>query len=132
MTDAATLDGRLAGEPQRATSAVLDLLLAEIGTTFDRWLVLNVIASESLPARVGLLVPALAAALEATDETVRLMLDDAESGRHVRVVSPPSGDPAAARVELTAEGEALYSRLRTAIDELTVEVSTGLGVRFGR
>ena len=132
MTDAATLDGRQPDEEQRVTSAVLDLLLAEFGTTFDRWLVLNVVASKSVPARVGLLVPALAAALGVTVETVRLMLDDAESGRHVRVVSPPSGDPAAVQVELTAEGEVLYERLRAAIDELTAAVSGGLGVRVGK
>jgi hypothetical protein len=37
MTDAAILGGRQLGEAQRATSAVLDLLLAEVGNTFDRW-----------------------------------------------------------------------------------------------
>jgi hypothetical protein len=132
MIDAAILNGRQPDEAQRVRSAVLDLLLAEIGTTFDRWLVLNVVASESVPAQVGLLVPALAAALEATNDTVRLMLDDAESGRHLRVVSAPGGDPAAARVELTAEGEVLCERLRAAIDELTVEASAGLGTRFGK
>jgi hypothetical protein len=126
MTDAAILDGRQLGEAQRATSAVLDLLLAEIGITFDRWVVLNAVATKSLPAQVGLLVPALSAALDATDETVQFMLDEAESIHHVRVVSAPSGDPAAARIELTAEGEVLHERLRAAIDELTVELSAGI------
>jgi hypothetical protein len=118
------------------TSAALDRLLAEIGTTFDRWVVLNAIASGSLPAEVGLLVPALSAALDATGETVRFMLDEAESGDHVRVVSAPSGDPAAARVELTAEGEVLHERLRAGIDEITREARArldgDLGVRFGK
>jgi DNA-binding MarR family transcriptional regulator len=126
MTDAAILDGRQRGEAQRATSAVLDLLLAEIGVTFDRWVVQNAVAAESLPAEVGLLVPALSAALDATGETIRSMLDDAESAHHLRVVSAPSGDPAAARVELTAEGEDLHERLRAAIDELTAELSAGI------
>jgi hypothetical protein len=125
MTDAAILDGRQLGEAQRATSAVLDLLLAEIGITFDRWVV-NAVATKSLPAQVGLLVPALSAALDATDETVQFMLDEAESIHHVRVVSAPSGDPSAARIELTAEGEVLHERLRAAIDELTVELSAGI------
>jgi hypothetical protein len=126
MTDAAILDGRQLGEAQRATSAVLDLLLAEIGITFDRWVVLNAVATKSLPAQVGLLVPAPSAALDATDETVQFMLDEAESIHHVRVVSAPSSDPAAARIELTAEGEVLHERLRAAIDELTVELSAGI------
>ncbi|MGH9213759.1 MAG: hypothetical protein ACRD2C_24260 [Acidimicrobiales bacterium] len=126
MTDAAILKGRQLGEAQRATSAVLDLLLAELGTTFDRWVVLNAIASESLPAEVGLLVPALSVALDVTDETVRLMLDEAEAGHHISVVSAPSGDPGMCRLELTAEGEALQERLRAAIDELTVELSAGI------
>lgn len=126
MTDAAILNGRQIGEAQRATSAVLDLLLAEIGITFDRWVVLNAVATESLPAEVGLLVPALSAAFDATDETVQFMLDEAESGHHVRVVSAPSGDPAAARVELTAAGEVLHERSRTAIGELTAELSAGI------
>jgi hypothetical protein len=126
MTDAAILNGRQLGEAQRATSAVLDLLLAEMGITFDRWVVLNAVAAESLPAEVGLLVPALSAALEATDETVQFMLDEAECDHHVRVVSAPSGDPAAVRVELTAEAEVLHERLRAAIDELTAELSAGI------
>jgi DNA-binding MarR family transcriptional regulator len=129
MTDAPTLDGRQLGGTRRATSAVLDLLLADVGITFDRWVVLNAVATESLPAEVGLLVPALSAALDVTDETVQFLLDDAESGHHVRVVTAPSGDPAAARVELTAEGEVLHERLRAAIDELAAELSAGIARR---
>jgi hypothetical protein len=49
-----------------------------------------------------------------------------ESDHHVRVVSAPSGDPAAARVELTAEGEVLHERLRAALDEFTAELSAGI------
>ena len=126
MTDAAILNRRQPSEAPRASSTVLDLLLAEMGITFDRWIVLSAVATRSLPAAVGLLVPALSAALDATDETVELMLDDAEAGHHVRVVSAPSGDPAAARIELTAEGEVLHERLRAAIDELRAELSAGI------
>jgi hypothetical protein len=126
MTDAAILNRRQPSEAPRASSTVLDLLLAEMGITFDRWVVLSAVATRSLPAAVGLLVPALSAALDATDETVELMLDDAEAGHHVRVVSAPSGDPAAARIELTAEGEVLHERLRAAIDELRAELSAGI------
>jgi hypothetical protein len=126
MTDAAILNRRQPSEAPRASSTVLDLLLAEMGITFDRWVVLSAVATRSLPAAVGLLVPALSAALDATDETVELMLDDAEADHHVRVVSAPSGDPAAARIELTAEGEVLHERLRAAIDELRAELSAGI------
>jgi DNA-binding MarR family transcriptional regulator len=138
MTDAAIDDSRRLGEAQRAASTALDLLLAEIGITFDRWVVLSAVATGSVPAEVGLLVPALSAALDTTDETVRFMLDEAESDHHVRVVSAPSGDPAAVRVELTAEGDVLHERLRAAIDELAADLAAGLpkrddlGVRFGR
>ena len=132
MIDAAVLAGRRPGKGRRVTSAVVDLVLAEVGTTFDRWVVLNAVASRSFPAQVGLLVPALSAALEATEGTVRRMLDDAESGHHLRVVSAPNGDPSAARVEMTAEGEVLHERVRAAVDELTLKLSAGLGVRFGR
>lgn len=126
MTDAAIPVGRQLGEAQRATSAVLDVLLGEIDKTFDRWVVLSAIATMSVPAEIGLLVPALSAALDTTDETVRFMLDEAESDHHIRVVSAPSGDPAAARVELTAQGEILHERLGTALDELTVDRSGGV------
>jgi hypothetical protein len=126
MTDPAILNGRQPGRPQRAMSAVLDLLLADVGVTFERWVVLNAVAAESLPAEVGLLVRALSAALDATDETVRSMLDDAESDHHVRVVSAPGGDPAAVQVELTPQGEALHERLRIAIDGLRAELSAGI------
>jgi hypothetical protein len=81
MTDAAILDGRQLGEVQRATVlGPLDLLLAEMGITFDRWVVLNAVAAESLPAEVGLLVPALSAALDTTDETVRFPWLDRDLG----------------------------------------------------
>ena len=126
MSDAAILNRRQPSEAPRASSTVLDLLLAEMGITFDRWVVLSAVATRSLPAAVGLLVPALSAALDATDETVELMLDDAEADHHVRVVSAPSGDPTAARIELTAEGEVLHQRLRAAIDELRAELSAGI------
>ena len=126
MSDAAILNRRQPSEAPRASSTVLDLLLAEMGITFDRWVVLSAVATRSLPAAVGLLVPALSAGLDATDETVELMLDDAEAGHHVRVVSAPSGDPTAARIELTAEGEVLHQRLRAAIDELRAELSAGI------
>lgn len=129
MTDAAMINGRQRGEAHQATAAVLDLLLDQIGITFDRWVVLNAVASKSLPAQVGLLVPALSAALDAADEAIRFMLDEAESARHIRVVSAPTGDLAAARVELTTEGEMLHERLQTAIDQLTAELSAGNALR---
>jgi hypothetical protein len=117
-------------------TAVLDHLLAEMGVTFDRWVVLNALATRSLPVQVSMLVPALSALLDAPDETVRFVLDEAESDHQVRVVSAPTGDPAAARVELTAEGEALHERLRAAVGELTMDRAAGIrrrdvGVRFG-
>jgi hypothetical protein len=95
----------------QAKPAALNLLLKELGVTFDRWVVLNAVATGLVPAEVGRLVPALAAAVCTTERAARWMLDEAEAAHHVRVVSAPDGDPADARVELTAEGEVLHDRL---------------------
>jgi hypothetical protein len=51
------------------------------------------------------------------------------AGHHVRVVSAPSGDPAAVRVELTAEGEVLHERLRAAIDQLMAGLCASIAWR---
>lgn len=126
QTPPQTLTGRDIGLAERATSAALNVVLADIGTTFDRWVVLIGLSSETLPAEVDLLVPALAEALGTTVETAELTLDEAESGGHVQVVSAADGDPRGARVELTAAGRALYEHVRAATVELSGELQAGI------
>jgi hypothetical protein len=117
------LNGRTLGEAQQATSAALDHLLADLGITFDGWVVLSAVAADAVPAEVDLLVPALSAVLDTTEEMVQVMVDEAVSGNHVRVVPAPSGDSGQVRVELTTEGEVLHERVRAAIGQLALDLS---------
>ena len=63
MADTVILNGQDIGQAQRATSAVFDVVLAEHGTTFDGWVVLNALATGAFPPEGARLVPRLAAAL---------------------------------------------------------------------
>ena len=115
MTDATTFEPRQPADSRparQATPAPLDLLLKELGITFDQWVVLNAVATGLVPAEVGQLVPALSAAVCTSERAARWLLDEAEAAHHLRVLSAPDGDPASARVELTAQGEVLLDRLR--------------------
>ena len=79
MADTVILDGQDIGQAQRATSAVFDVVLAEHGTTFDGWVVLNALATVAFPPECARLVPRLAAALATGPAAVEAMLDQADS-----------------------------------------------------
>lgn len=117
-------------QAQRATSAVLGVVLAEQGTTFDRWVVLDTLATGAVPPGRARFVPALAAALATEPAAVEVLIDQAEEAGLVRIVSAPSGDPGAVRAELTPAGQAhhdtLHATLRGAIDLVAAELDAGI------
>jgi hypothetical protein len=113
VADTVILNGQDIGQAQRATSAVFDVVLAEHGTTFDRWVVLNALATGAFPPERARLVPGLAGALATGPAAVEAMLDHAEVAGLARIVSAPGGDPGAVRVELTAAGQAQHGTLRS-------------------
>jgi DNA-binding MarR family transcriptional regulator len=114
---------------QRATSALLGVVLAELGTTFDRWVVLDTMATGAFPPERARLLPGLAAALATGPAAVEAVLDSAEADGLVRIVSAPDGDAGAVRIELTSAGEAQHGTLRSAIDLMVAELHAGIPER---
>lgn len=126
MADTVILDGQDIGQAHRATSAIVDVMLAEHGTTFDRWVVSNALATGAFPPERARLVPGLAGALATGPMAVEAMLDQAEAAGLVRIVSAPGVDPGAFRVELSAAGWAQHGTLRSAIDHVAEELYSGI------
>ena len=126
MADTVILNGQDIGQAERATSALLGVVLAEHGTTFDRWVVLNALATGAVPPERARLVPGLAGALATGPAGVEALLDEAEAAGLVRIVSAPGGDPGAVRVELAAAGRAQYGTLRSDIDRMAEELCSGI------
>jgi DNA-binding MarR family transcriptional regulator len=126
VADTLVLDGQDIGQAQRATSAILGIVLAEHGTTFDEWVVLNALATGACPSERARLVPALAAALATGPAAVEAVIDDAEVAALVRIISGPAGDPHPVSFELTAVGRALHGLLREAIDHMARELYSGI------
>ena len=126
MTDTVILNGQDIGQAQRATSAILGVVLAEHGTTFERWVGLNALATGAFPPERAKLVPGLAGAFATGPAAVEAMLDQAEATGLVRIVSALGGDPGAVRVELTAAGRAQHGTLRSALDLVADELYSGI------
>lgn len=114
MNDAPTLNGRILGEAERATRAVLDRLLEETGTTFYQWVALNALAMNG-----GAIAP---------DELVRRMVFglkiDAEVAGAAQaelleqgLATPSSRKPGA--LELTGEGRERHDRIRAGIEQIS-------------
>jgi DNA-binding MarR family transcriptional regulator len=120
------LDGQDIGEAQRATSAILAIVLAEHGTTGEEWAVLNALGTWASPPERARLVAALAGVLATRPSAVEAAIDDAEAAGVVRMISPHGPDPSAVRVELTAVGCALHGLLREAIDHMARELYSGI------
>jgi DNA-binding MarR family transcriptional regulator len=124
VADTVMLDGQDIGQAQRATSAILAIVLAEHGTTGEEWAMLNALGTSS-PERARF-VAALAGVLATRPAAVEAAIDDAEAAGVVRMISPQGPDPGAVRVELTAVGHALHGLLREAIDHMARELYSGI------
>ena len=126
VADIVILSGQDIGQAQRATSAIFGVVLAEFGTTFDEWVVLNALATGAFPPERAGLVPGLAGALATGPAAVEALLDQAEAAGLARIVSAPGGDPGAVRVELTAAGRVQHRTLRSALDLVADELYSGI------
>jgi DNA-binding MarR family transcriptional regulator len=126
VADTVILNGQDIGQAQRATSAVLGVVLAEHGVPLDRWIVLNALATGASPIERARLVRGLAGALARGPAAVEAMIDHAEAARLVRIVSAPGGDPRGVEVELTATGRAQHGTLRSEIDHVAAELYSGI------
>jgi hypothetical protein len=72
------LDSQDIGQAQRATSAILGTVLAEHGTTFDRWVVLDALATGAVPPERARFVPRLSAALATGPAAVEAVIGRAQ------------------------------------------------------
>ncbi len=120
MTTAPTLTGQDIGQAEKATRAVLDSLLARTGTTFHRWVALNLTATgggrmerDAVVRRMafGLKIEE-AAASAAVGELVELGLTTANGGEIV----------------LTPVGTARFEQIRDGIAAITERLYGGLPV----
>jgi DNA-binding MarR family transcriptional regulator len=113
MTDTPTLTGQDIGQAERATRAVLEALLAEIGTSFLDWVTLNLLASGGSIVEQGELVHGITGGLKIDERPVLAALDELVTAG---LVARTAGDQP--RVELTPAGEALHHQVREGINRI--------------
>ena len=109
MTRPATLNGQVIGQAERATRAVLEVLLAETETTFTNWVALKLVATQDATT-VDSLVRQLVTGLRITDADSRASIDELVSTALLTV---------AGRVRLTAGGRGTYQRISDGVADIT-------------
>ena len=113
MTQAPTLNGQVIGQAERATRAVLELLLAETDTPFVQWVALN-LAAQAEAAQRETTVDALVEQL-----VTGLRIDGFEAGAAIDALVAESLVTIDGAVRLTADGTAKYLRISDGITEIT-------------
>lgn len=108
MTDTPTLNGQIIGQAERATRAVLDVLLAETGTDFVEWVTLNVLHGSGASADASDLVARVGSGLK-IDGSVAL-----ESLRSLIALGLVAGS-ASGSIELTDAGRSRHEQIRAGI-----------------
>ena len=109
MTQPAPLNGQVIGQAERATRAVLEVLLAETETTFTNWVALKLVATQDATT-VDSLVRQLVTGLRITDADSRASIDELVSTALLTV---------AGRVRLTAGGRGTYQRISDGVADIT-------------
>ena len=109
MTQAPPLNGQVIGQAERATRAVLEVLLAETNTPFVNWVTLNITAAQGEIA-VDALVDQLVNGLRIEESQARSAIDDLEHASLVAVTD---------QVRLTSQGLERYQRISDGIGEIT-------------
>jgi DNA-binding MarR family transcriptional regulator len=108
---------------QRALIPVRDDALDRVGSSFEIYAALNVVATGGGTVRSDVLHRGLAAAVEAEPAAVSELVGRLEETGLVQLSTPEGGDR---RVELTPEGEAHLQRLRESLQQLTTTLLDGL------
>jgi DNA-binding MarR family transcriptional regulator len=112
MSDTPTLTGQDIGQAALATRAVLDVLLAESGTTFHQSVALNLLANAPSAEQDGL-VRQLSHGLKIDPSTAVGVVD----GLAAEGLVARSGHPA--NLTLTPTGDARHRQIRHGIDQIT-------------
>ncbi len=109
----APLFGEQLGNTHRAVRALFNDVLGANATTFDRWVVLRMLARHGSAMRGADLRRDLAEGLETDSSSVAKLVQRVEVDGLIRETAAP-GEPEATLVELTSEGEAIHQRLSEA------------------
>jgi hypothetical protein len=117
MTNPPTLNGRVIGQAEAATRAVLDKLLADIGTSFLSWVTLNQLTLAGGRVPHDELVLRVRRGLKVDAAPAMAALGELLAHGHVRHSSA-----APSEVEVTASGYALYERVQRGIDAVTARL----------
>jgi len=108
-----SLNTQVIGQAESALGAILDPLLARTGTTFQQWLVLTVTAASEAGLDRATLVARIAGARK---------IDAAEVETAIGELAAAGLARADSRVTLTEAGQARYTGIRTALDEITARL----------
>ena len=103
----------------QAVRSVLEVVLAEAGTTFPPFATMNTLAARGPQVTRDALVAEIASGLQVDEATVRAILRGLQSRG---LVTRTSGPDSSVRVEFTPEGEAEHRRLRTLVQAATVDL----------
>jgi hypothetical protein len=109
MTTTATLNGQVIGQAERATRALLDVLLAETSTPFVRWVSVDLLATGERTTADDL-VDQLVTGLRISESEARAAIDELV---HAGLAT------GASTLRLTAEGDATYRRISAGIDKIS-------------
>jgi hypothetical protein len=113
-----SLTGQDIGQAQAATRAVLDRLLAETGTDFVEWVVVNLLGGNQSRLDCAELVARAVNGLKVAPERVATAID-VLADRDLCTEADGS-------VALTADGETLYRRVRAGIGQITERLYGGI------
>jgi hypothetical protein len=112
--DTLPVTGQEIGVANIAGRALIDELLGSEGTTFERWLVLNLLVTRGPTFERAALVQAVATGTRANADSIRQLLIQLESEDLVREVADG--------IELSPAGLALFGRWREAVGRVTAEI----------
>ena len=121
MTETRTsppLFGQLLGQAHRASSALLDELLARHDTAFDHWVSLNLLAQRGPAIDYDQFRGELARAFQTDEEAVAQLLAQLEAGGLINVAR----DNGTVSVAMTPRGLAQYAELRESIGNLSAQL----------
>jgi len=108
-----SLNAQVIGQAESALGAILHPLLARTETTFRQWLVLTVTAASGADIDRSTLVAKIASARK---------MDAAEVEAAIGELAAAGLARADSRVTLTEAGQAAYTGIRTALEEITARL----------